>query len=277
MNRITIDNVKDMNLEHVFECGQCFRWNDENGDGTYIGVASSHICHAKLEDDRLILDVTGGSEEFWRDYFDLNTDYSEYKRRLLSTEPKIEPAIVNGYGIRILRQDFFEVLISFIVSQNNNIPRIKKCIESICRTYGDELGEYNGVMRYSFPAPEVLANASVSELAELKLGYRCEYIVRAAEQFLREGKPDDSMTTEEFHKALLSYHGIGPKVANCILLFGIRDFRAFPIDVWVKKIMNDMYGFELSNIKGMQKFAYEHFGELSGIAQQYLFFYYRGK
>lgn len=277
MNTIIINNVSDINLEHVFECGQCFRWNDELSDGSYVGVASGNLCHMKLEGDALILETTGGSEEFWRDYLDLNTDYSEFKRQLISTEPKIEPAIDNGYGIRILRQDFFEVLISFIVSQNNNIPRIKKCIESLCRNYGEPICEYNGIMRYSFPSPEALARARVSDLAELKLGYRCEYIVRAAEQFLREGKLDNSLSTDEFQRALLSYHGIGPKVANCILLFGIRDMRAFPIDVWVKKIMNDMYGFELNNIKGMQAFAREHFGDLSGIAQQYLFFFYRGK
>lgn len=277
MNRITINNVRDINLEHVFECGQCFRWNDELGDGSYIGVADGNVGHATLDGDTLILDTTGGSEEFWRNYLDLNTDYSEYKRSLLSTEPRIEEAINNGYGIRILRQDFFEVLISFIVSQNNNIPRIKKCIESLCMTYGEPICEYNGKMRYSFPSPEVLARCEACELAELRLGYRCEYIVRAAQQYLRDGKPDESLSTDEFHKILLSYHGIGPKVANCILLFGIRDFRAFPIDVWVKKIMNDMYGFELGNIKGMQAFAREHFGDLSGIAQQYLFFFYRGK
>ena len=130
-----------------------------------------------------------------------------------------------------------------------------------------------GEVRYAFPTPEQLSRATLEELEDLKLGYRNAYLVSAPRHFAEHGVPTG--TTEEKHKALLSYLGVGPKVANCILLFGLRDFTAFPIDIWMKKIMVDLYGFDIKDIKGMQKFADEHFGELGGIAQQYLFYYYR--
>ncbi|MBQ0005489.1 MAG: 8-oxoguanine DNA glycosylase [Clostridiales bacterium] len=268
MGRIVIDNITDMNLEHVFDCGQCFRWN-KNEENGYTGVAGGNACHVYLDEDAglLTLNASGGDENFWRAYFDLDTDYGAIKEELASREPKIRAAEEAGYGIRILNQDFYEVLISFIISQNNNIPRIKKCIEAICERYGDRI-DFEGKEYYSFPKAEVIAKVPVDEIAELKLGYRSSYIVRAARKYLEEGVPSDA-------EKVLDYYGVGPKVANCIKLFGLRRLDAFPIDTWVKKIMNDMYGFEENDIKGMQSFAEERFGENGGIAQQYLFNYYR--
>lgn len=273
---IRFDNLHDIELAHIFECGQCFRWN-ECGDGSYIGVAGGNAAHVVLKhkDDAstLVVECTGGSDEYWRSYFDLDTGYGDMKRTLLAGDSKLDEAIDTCYGIRILNQDYWEVLISFIVSQNNNIPRIKKCIESLARSYGTEIGEFMGEVRYAFPTPEQLAEATLEELAALKLGYRNTYLAAAPEHYKEQGVPTGS--AEEKHKALLSYLGVGPKVANCILLFGLRDFTAFPIDVWMKKIMAELYGFDIKDVKGMQKFADEHFGELGGIAQQYLFYFYR--
>lgn len=273
--QIVIKEIKDLNLTHIFECGQCFRWNLE--DGSYVGVVGGYVAKATelhtgdpSQGVTLVLDVTGGDEAFWRNYFDLDTDYGDIKKKIIMKEPKISDACEYGYGIRILNQDMFETLISFIVSQNNNIPRIKKCIEAICERYGEPLGEAFGKERYAFPSAEVLAAAPVCELAELKLGYRCEYIVASAKKYMEDGIPS---TYEE----VLGYHGIGPKVANCIMLFGVHRVDAFPIDTWVKHIMNDMYGFNESDTKGMARFAEEHFGSLAGYAQQYLFYYYRDK
>ena len=265
MIEYTFDRIKDMNLAHVFDCGQCFRWNPAE-DGSYEGVAGSFYCKVKLDEGKgiLHLEASGGSRDFWYEYFDLGTDYSSIKCSLEGCSPEICPATASGYGIRILKQDFFETLISFIVSQNNNIPRIKKCIEAICEKYGEQIAE--GI--YAFPTVEALADAKVEDLAALKLGYRSEYIVRAAQRFAEEGMPAN-------WDEVLAYHGVGPKVANCISLFGLRQLDAFPIDTWVKKIMVDLYGFEESDVKGMQKFAAEHFGEHGGIAQQYLFNHYR--
>lgn len=257
--------IRDMNLEQVFECGQCFRWNKME-DGRYLGAAGEHVCIASLDETESILrlEVSGGDRDFWYNYFDLGTDYSAIKAGLIAGDPKMLEACEAGYGIRILRQDYFETLISFIISQNNNIPRIKKCIEALAERYGES--EHMGMK--SFPRPEVLAATTSEELGELKLGYRSEYIVRAAQRYLEVGYPEDPET-------VVDYHGVGPKVANCIKLFGLRCFDAFPIDTWMKKIMSEMYGFKESDVKGMQNFAEEHFGEYGGIAQQYLFHYFR--
>ncbi len=268
MNRIVIDGIKDMNLKHVFDCGQCFRWN-ESEDGSYVGASGEFACRARLDEENgvLSLDASGGDEAFWRSYFDLDTDYGAIKRELAEKEPKIVVAEEAGYGIRILRQDFFEVLISFIISQNNNIPRIKKNIEAMCEKYGKRIN-FEDSAAYSFPSAKVLAEVPREELDALKLGYRSEYIIRASQKFLNEGMPKTP-------ESVLDYYGVGPKVANCIKLFGLRQLDAFPIDTWVKKIMKDMYGFSENDVKGMQDFAMDRFGANGGIAQQYLFNYYR--
>ena len=265
MQTLVFDNIRDFDLAHSFECGQCFRWNREKSDGAYLGIVGEYACRASLSDSRLTLSVSGGDEAFWRNYFDLDTDYSEIKARLIEAEPRIAPAIEAGYGIRILRQDCFETLISFIISQNNNIPRIKKCIEGLCESYGHIIEGARSL--YAFPTPEALANAKPEDLAPLKLGYRDKYIIEASKRYVAEGAPSP--------KTISSYLGVGPKVASCIRLFGMGCTDAFPIDVWVKKIMADMYGFDESDIKGMQAFAEERFGSLGGYAQQYLFNYYR--
>lgn len=270
---ITIEGIHDFVPDHIFECGQCFRWNLE-GD-CYVGVANGYVAailwNPSLDcacQGTLVIETTGGDEAFWRHYLDLDTDYGKIKETIIAKEPEIEKACDCGAGIRILNQDMFETLISFVVSQNNNIPRIKKCIESICEHYGESLGNVFGRERFAFPTPEVLAQTSVCELADLKLGYRSEYIVASAKKFLEDGVP----TT---YDEVLSYHGIGPKVANCIMLFGLHKVDAFPIDTWVKHIMNDMYGFDEKDVKGMAAFAEEKWGSYAGYAQQYLFDYYR--
>ena len=300
MNIIEINNVKDINLEHVFECGQCFRWVPAgDGSGDYIGAAGKYAARISLRetgaDGRLgegsgseaactetgtdgnriadlVIETTGGDEQFWRDYFDLGTDYGQIKEELVRSEPEIRKAADYGYGIRILRQDLFETLISFIVSQNNNIPRIRKCIEALCCRYGERIGEAFGREWYAFPAPEVLASAEVDDIAALRLGYRSGYIKAAAERFVSDCCSGCLPGTRD---EILSYRGVGPKVANCIMLFGLRDVGAFPVDTWVKHIMNDMYGFDENDMKGMERFARDRFGDLAGYAQQYLFYYYR--
>ena len=261
-----INNISDTDLTHIFECGQCFRWVPD-GSGSYTGAAGSFAARISLDGSDLVIDATGGDEAFWRNYFDLDTDYSDIKRRLIENEPLIKSATEYGSGIRILNQDPFETVISFIISQNNNIPRIRKNIESLCRTYGERI---EGSSLYGFPSPDALAAASAEDLASLKLGYRSAYIKESAARYIEKGCPKD-------REELLAFHGIGPKVANCIMLFGLRDTAAFPVDTWVKQIMNDMYGFEMNDVKGMQAFAEERFGELAGYAQQYLFYYYRDR
>ena len=272
MKTLTFSGITDFVPDHIFECGQCFRWNLE-GD-SYVGVVGTYVAKvsfsaaAPSDCGTLTLEVTGGDEAFWSHYFDLETDYTEIKETIIGQEPQIRGACETGRGIRILNQDIFETLISFIISQNNNIPRIKKCIESICEHYGEPLGEVFGRERFAFPTVDALADASICDLADLKLGYRCEYITASANKYRQEGPP-------QTYDQVVAYHGIGPKVANCIMLFGLHQVDAFPIDTWVKHIMNDMYGFDEKDTRGMADFAATRFGAYAGYAQQYLFHYYR--
>ena len=275
MNKYTFDNIKDFDLTHIFECGQCFRWVPaDDGSGDYIGAAGSYAARISFEKGsgaeggRLEIEATGGSREFWYDYFDLGTDYSAIKAELAASDPAIEAAMEYGAGIRILRQDLFETIISFIISQNNNIPRIRKNIESICAKYGEYIGEAFGRDWHAFPTPEALSSAEVQDLMDLRLGYRAPYLKAAGERYLTCPAP-------EAREDILAYLGIGPKVANCIMLFGLRCTEAFPVDTWVRHIMNDMYGFDEADAKGMMDFAAKKFGNNAGYAQQYLFYYYR--
>lgn len=271
-NKIVFNNVKDFDPVHIFECGQVFRWLPEVGSEgkSYTGVCASYAARVSYEDGTLVIEASGGDREFWSNYFDLNTDYTEIKETLIKNEPKIKDASEYGCGIRILNQDIFETIISFIISQNNNIPRIRKNIESICERYGEPITEIEGKTIYAFPTPEALANACVDDLASLKLGYRSAYIKESSREFIEYGCP-------ECREDLIAMHGIGPKVANCIMLFGLREVKAFPLDTWVRHIMNDMYGLAETDDKGMYKMARKKFGDYAGYAQQYLFYYYREK
>ena len=274
------ENIKDFDPVHVFECGQCFRWNDE-GDGSYTGVAGGRAVSVSFEEGRLTLDncTENDFEEFWKDYFDLKRDYGEVMAELSGHDEVMARAVKYGHGIRILQQDPWEALISFIISQNSNIPRIKKCIESLCSCFGESLGIYKGKERFAFPPAEKLAGLSVSDLKECRLGYRDEYIIRTAQAVASDGGRElyrmTGAPTAEAEAYIRSLHGVGPKVAGCILLFGLGKYDSFPIDVWMKRIMHRLYGFEEKDLKGMAAYADKNFGKLSGFAQQYLFYYAR--
>lgn len=271
INTFQFKNIRDFDLTHIFECGQCFRWVPaDDGSGDYVGAAGSYAARMHYEDGELTIEATGGERTFWYDYLDLGTDYGRIKEGLIAREPKMEAAAKYGHGIRILRQDLFETIISFIISQNNNIPRIRKNIESICANYGGRIGEVFGREWYAFPEPEALTAADEGDLASLKLGYRAGYIRAAGEKYIKDPCP-------ECREDILAYYGIGPKVANCIMLFGLRRTDAFPVDTWVRHIMNDMYGMDESDGKAMECFAREKFGNDAGYAQQYLFYYYRDR
>lgn len=303
--------VSDLNLKDTFECGQCFRWN-ANDDGSYTGVVTtgreSRAARLSLEeradgtflrivesdpdgcwegegaadhepagsgDSGSVCDPDG--EARWRRYLDLDRDYGAIKKTLSAGDEKMRTAIGTGAGIRILNQDNFETLISFIISQNNNIPRIKKCIDFLCQLYGEELGVFDGLMRQGFPSPERLAHLTPQELAPLHLGYRDTYIIDAAKKVAEDGGEALSHLADMSYAEAFSYvsgiRGVGPKVANCVLLFAGQHFEAFPVDVWVKRVMTEIYG--ISDRKEIEAFAEKNFGDLSGFAQQYLFNYMR--
>jgi N-glycosylase/DNA lyase len=207
-------------------------------------------------------------EKIWKHYLDLERDYGAIKKQLCKTDAVMEKAVEYGYGIRILNQDKWETIVSFLISQNNNIPRIKKCIEALCENFGEYIGEYKGKKYYDLPTPQRLSRLSIDDLAKCRLGYRAKYIIKTAMQIEKEG-------IEETFEYLTTLCGVGPKVANCVLLFSMEKADCFPIDVWVKRVMNQLYGIAEEDTNAMLAYSEKNFREYGGIAQQYLFYYMR--
>lgn len=276
--KVIVRDLKDFEPKHIFECGQCFRW-DEETDGSYTGVAFGRILNVKKDGNDVIFSNTDLKDfnEIWVDYFDLNTDYGEIKNKL-SDDPILKEAINFGYGIRILNQDVWEVLISFILSARNSIPMIKRSINLLSERYGECIGEYNGRKYYSFPKANVLDKLSIEELQECKTSFRAKYIINAA-TIVSTGQIDiyrlKNLSTEDARKELMLFSGVGPKVSDCIMLFSMKKHDAFPIDVWVKRIMEHFYLKKDTSLKDIQEYARYKFGEYAGYAQQYLFYYAR--
>lgn len=280
MGQVVKEGIHDFCLDHIFDCGQAFRWQRQQ-DGSYTGIAGSNIANIQYEEGRLILRNTSEEEfqNFWRSYLDLDRDYGKIKAALSEKDPIIKSAIRSGEGIRLLQQDKWETLLSFIISQNNHIPRIKGCIESLCSNFGEYAGAYEGRDYYTFPAPETLAALSTEDLAVCRLGYRANYLIKTAKQAAEDGLDrleaagTREMTSQQAFDYVSSFCGVGPKVANCILLFSMGKYDRFPVDVWMKKVMEQFYG--ITDPKEMQLFAEKNFGQYSGFAQQYLFYHIR--
>jgi len=264
---VEVSGVSDFDLVKIFECGQCFRWYaDERG--VYTGVAKNRAAQLRREGGNVI--ISGSLEEFetiWRDYFDLDRDYEDIRKRLC-VDNFMRAATEFGAGIRILRQDRWEALCSFIISQRNNIPRIKKIISTLCREYGDCF-EYDGKTYYTFPSAGTLAQLDPCDIASIRCGYRADYIIGAARAVTSGGLDLDALSrcsTEQARAALKMLRGVGDKVADCTLLFGLNMMDAFPLDVWMKRAVSEQYGPDFDS--GI-------FGPFAGIAQQYIFFYTR--
>lgn len=257
----------DFDLEKIFECGQCFRWNADE-DGIYTGVAMGRAARIRKAGGSFF--ITCSEKDFkniWYDYFDLAKNYA-CMREKLAVDDYMRRAVEYGAGIRILNQDRWETLCSFIISQCNNIPRIKKIVETLCRQFGDPI-DFLGGEYYSFPSAQRLAPLEPEDLAPLRCGYRAPYIIDAA-RAVNEGRLDlDALSRSSFEdalKALKAQNGIGDKVANCAILFSLRMPGAFPIDVHMKRAIAEHYG---SNFDPCV------FGSLAGLAQQYMFHYQR--
>ena len=258
MHEMRINNVKDFELAHIFECGQCFRWKKENEDIIFRG------------------ELKGDFERVCQEYFDLTRNYGEIKEILCLNDENMKKASEYGFGIRILNQDPWEMIISFIISAANNIPRISKTIENIARTYGKKV-EYNGNTYYLFPTPEELSKATIEDLRGLNLGFRDKYVNQATKLVVNGSVNIENileMDTNNAKKELMKIPGVGAKVADCILLFSMNRIESFPVDTWIKKVMSELY-VDSTNITQINKYATEKFGKYAGIAQQYLFYYKR--
>ncbi len=276
---IIIKNVDSFELKHVFECGQCFRWNlQENGN--YIGIAKGKLLEIEKKGDDLILYNTSKRDfdDIWYDYFDLNKDYSKIKKKLSDEDEILKKAIPFGNGIRILNQEPFEIIISFIISANNRIPMIKKCIDNICKKFGDTI-EYKEKIYYTFPTYKRLKDITEEEFRDCSAGFRAKYIKDTVYKiYSKEFDIDEAirLKDDDCHKKLQELSGVGAKVADCIMLFSMKKHSAFPVDVWVKRAMNVFYNApENMSLNKIRSFGQEKFGENSGIAQQYLFYYAR--
>lgn len=276
-NRVIIENVRDFNPVHVFECGQCFRWQKQD-DGSYTGVARGRVANVAYRDGSLIVNNTNVHDfmNIWFEYFDLGSDYSGMKA-LLDKDEHMNRAIRFGYGIRLLKQDLWETLISFIISANNRIPMIMKTVAAISRAYGREL-YYEGKTYYSFPDAQRLAGATLEELEACRGGFRCKYIMQTSSKINKNEVLINNlynMDTDAARAELMKLPGVGPKVADCVLLYSGTKRDVFPTDVWVKRVMEELYFKREASFKEIQDFAESYFGKLKGIAQQYLFYYAR--
>lgn len=277
VNGIKINKVDDFELKHIFECGQSFRW-DEEADGSYTGVAKDRVVNVSKDNSGVYIDNTTRNDfdNIWYDYFDFGCDYGRIKSELSSDEI-LKKAVKFGKGIRILRQDEWETLVSFIISANNRIPMIKLAVKKISEKWGKSI-RYNGTAYHTFPGPEVLKEASIGELESCSVGFRARYIKETAEMVSR-GEVDlynlKNIGYQDAVSELLKFPGVGPKVADCTALFSMGYSIAFPVDVWVKRIMQQFYLAPDVSLKKIQKYGQERFSELAGYAQQYLFYYIR--
>lgn len=266
-NSVTLKNLKNFDLGQTFDCGQCFRFK-QISENKFQTVAYKKVLKIIQNENEIIFENTSKSdfENIWKNYFDLETDYGVIWKELSRISPVLSAAYEFAPGIRILRQEPWETLCSYIISQNNNIPRIKKIIAKFCELFGARINENE----FSFPSAERVATLKLEDLAPIKSGFRAKYILDAAKKVSsKEINLEDigSLPLDDAMKILMKINGVGPKVASCVLLYGFHRFEAFPMDVWMKKVMNTF--FQNKNI--------EIFGKYAGIAQQYLYNYSRAK
>ena len=279
-----IENNGSFVLKHIFECGQCFRWN-EMADGSYTGTFGRNVLNVKKENKEIRFKglVDGNIEDICNKYFDLDRDYEKIKKDLSKIDNNMKTSINYGEGIRLLNQDLWETIISFIISANNNIPRIKGIIDRISKTYGEKI-VWEGKEYYTFPTPKQLSKATIEDLRKLGLGFRdvrvyeTTKIINAKKVDLEKLHKEEN--TQHVREILLTLPGVGPKVADCILLFStLKRLEVFPIDVWVRRVINELYikneNEEKVNKKEIEQLAKQKYGNLAGIAQQYLFYWKR--
>lgn len=265
-NNVIISEIEEFSLDETFNCGQCFRWNKKGEK--YYGIAMGRVVCVYFDGKDLVIENTTAKEanSIWVKYFDLDRNYNIIKEQISKLSPVIAQACNSFSGIRILSQDYWETLCSFIISQNNNIPRIKGIIYRLCENFGEKIDEKN----FAFPSAEALSKLTEDDLKVIRSGFRDKYILDAAQK-VSSGAIDlgsiREMPIKEARDCLVKIKGVGPKVAECTLLYGFHRLDAFPVDVWMKRVIKEFFP-----DKHM-----EFFGEYAGIVQQYLFYYIRNK
>lgn len=278
-SQVIVKDIGNFSLKQIAESGQSFRWKEQD-DGSFIVTAMNETVHLIEKDKDLIINGINEAsfKNKWYHYFDLSRDYKKVIGDLKGRDQYLDAAIKYGNGIRILNQDLWEIIVTFIISSNNNIPRIKNSIEMLSQKYGSFIKTINDEDYYSFPTASILSQAEIEDLRACGLGYRDKYILKTS-QMVAKGIIDleelKEMSLKEAKKELKKLVGVGNKVADCILLFACEQPAAFPVDTWVKKVLGEYYDFHESKQEKIDRFVIGHFGEFAGIAQQYLFYYIR--
>ena len=263
-NGVLVKSVCDLDLAQTLDCGQSFRWT-ENSDGSFSGIAFGKLVTVRLVENDLYIENASKADfdEIWHDYFDLSLDYGKIKEEISQIHPVLCEAAKYAPGIRILRQEPYEALCTFIISQNNNIKRIKGIVGRLCECFGEKI---NG--GFAFPTAERMAELTPDDLAPLRAGFRNRYLIDAAKK-VATGEVDlEGCRNCDYDKAraeLMKITGVGVKVADCTLLFGLHRIEAFPVDVWMKRAMERLF----------PNMSAGDFGRYAGIAQQYIFHYSR--
>ena len=265
LNTVTYSS-ETFSLPQIAESGQCFRMETAGG-GPYEILAPDRYLRARQEGNTCVFFCSPQEfESFWRPYFDVDTDYAQWIRRIDPADAYLTRAAEAGKGIRILRQNPFEMIITFLISQQNNIRRIKRCIRSLCLRYGKPMRAPDGTGYYAFPTPEALAAADTESLLECNLGYRSKYVLAAA-QSVRDGMLAPEMLVRagfrEARAELLKLYGVGPKVADCICLFGLHQLEAFPVDTHIRQALEKHYP---------EGFPFEKYSGFQGVLQQFIFY-----
>ena len=259
--------LENFNIAQICNSGQCFRM-DQISENLYSVIAHEHYLEISQKGKDCIFSCEQVEfEEFWKQYFDLDTDYGAYIAQINRNDKYLSAAAENGSGIRILRQDLWEMIVSFLISQQNNIPRIRRCIRNICECYGEQRINFRGEMFYTFPRPEAFAALDEDALKACNLGYRSKYVVRTARSILK-GEVDlnavRQMTYSKARQELLKLFGVGTKIADCICLFALHHLQAFPVDTHIKQVLEKHY---------KRGFPYRRYGGFQGVLQQYIFYY----
>lgn len=263
-NGVRVEGVYDLDLAQTLDCGQSFRWT-EHEDGSFSGIAFGKFVTVRLENNTLYIENTNKKdfEKIWYDYFDLSLDYGKIRNEISRLHPVLCEAAKYAPGIRILRQEPYETLCTFIISQNNNIKRIKGIVQRLCEYFGEKIEG-----GYAFPTAEKMAQLTPDDLAPLRAGFRNRYLIDASQKVASGAVDLEKCRYCDYDEArgeLMKITGVGVKVADCTLLFGLHRIEAFPVDVWMKRALEKLF----PNMKP------EDFGEYAGIAQQYIFHYSR--
>ena len=268
--------VNYFNLKYTLECGQCFRWKYIEDTNSYIGVILDRVISIKQEKEYILVDSNklDDLEPIVIKYFCLDKDYKEVEDRIANIDSNIKESLKYSSGIRILRQPLFETIISYIISANNNIKRISRSVGLISQRYGTRV-IFQGGDYYLFPTLDQMKDVTIDELLSLGVGFRAKYIKNVVKCFFENRKLLDElkgMDTLAAKEKLLTLQGVGPKVADCILLFSLERSEVFPVDVWIKRIMERLYFKENVSIKEISKYAQNNFKGDAGIVQQHLFY-----